>query len=204
MFTKTAIWSGILGAALFSMTGTAQADHRHRLVDDIERLHDATEHFYREARIHAGYSHVTAEAKHLLESVDHFCDTAKRGWNPRHLKLDFADVSREMRHAQSEFRRARHVRHDLHMLQAWAEVERAFDRVYYDLYEQHCSFIHYHCSIPVPHVHIHGGHGHSHGHGAIHHGGQGHHGHHGGGVQVHVGGHHKAPVWAQILHEVLK
>lgn len=200
MLIKTAIWSGILGAAVVSMTGTAQADHfthRHRLVDDIQRLHEATDHFHREARIHAGYSHLTSEAKHLLKAIDHFCDTAKTDGSLRHLKLDFQEASTEMRHAQSELRRAWHVRRDPHMLQAWAAVERAFDRVYFDLYQTHCHFIQYHCTIPVPHVH--GGHGHS---GHIH-GGHGH-GHHGGGVQVHVGGHHKAPIWAHILHEVLK
>jgi len=160
MLTKTLVWSGILGTALLSMATTAEAghfDHRHRLVGDIERLHHDTEDFYREVRFHEGFSGLTFEAKALLREVDHFCETARRGGSLSHLRHDFEEVSREMRHIQQEFRRAwQRCRHpDRHVLSTWADVERAFDRIYFDLYERHCGYIQYHCSL---------GHGHGHGH----------------------------------------
>ncbi|MBA2114783.1 hypothetical protein [Bremerella alba] len=218
MLTKTFIWTGILGAALLSMASTADAgyfDHRHRLVNDIERLHHATEDFYREIRIHEGFTGLTFEAKALLREVDHFCDTARRGGSLSHLRHDFEEVSREMRHVQSEFRRAWHGCHrpDRHVLSSWADVERAFDRVYYDLYERHCGYIQYSCKISS---------GHHHGHHKDHY--QDHqyrpgHGHHqprprpfpqpsvqigskNGKVNVKLG--HGAPGWAHILKAAIK
>lgn len=152
MLTKTLVWTGILGTALLSMASTANAgyfDCRHRLVDDIERLHHATEDFYREVRVHEGFTNLAFEAKALLREVDHFCDTARRGGSLSHLRHDFEEVSREMRHVQQEFRRAWHRCHrpDRHVLSSWADVERAFDRVYWDLYERHCGYIQYTCRI---------------------------------------------------------
>ncbi|PQO31295.1 hypothetical protein C5Y96_13210 [Blastopirellula marina] len=160
MLTKTLVWSGILSAALLSMASTANAghfDHRHRLVDDIERLHHATEEFYQEVRHHEGFSSLTFEAKALLREVDHFCDTARRNGSLTHLRHDFDEVSTEMRHVQHDFRRAWHGCHrpDRHVLSAWAEVERAFDRVYFDLYEAHCGYIQYTCRIGNVHDHGH-------------------------------------------------
>lgn len=215
MLTKTLLWSGILGTALFSMASTAEAGHwahRHRLVDDIEHLHHATEDFYREARYHEGFSRLSREAKALLREVDHFCDTARRGGSLSHLRHDFEEVSREMRHVQTEFRRAWHGCHrpDRHVLSSWADVERAFDRIYFDLHESHCGYIQYHCS--VGHVH--------HGHGSIHdhryRPGHGYHqprprpypqpgisfGSHKGKISVQIGG--GAPPWAHMLKAAMK
>ncbi len=160
MLTKTLVWSGILGAALVSMASTANAghfDHRHRLVSDIERLHHAAEDFYQEVRFHEGFTSLAFEAKALLREVDHFCDTARRGGSQAHLRHDFEEVSREMRHVQQDFRRAWHSCHrpDRHVLSTWADVERAFDRVYYDLYERHCGYIQYGCKISIGHGHGH-------------------------------------------------
>ncbi|MEW4563644.1 hypothetical protein AB1K70_14015 [Bremerella sp. JC770] len=168
MLAKTLVWSGILGTALLSMASTANAgyfDHRHRLVSDIERLHHATEDFYREVRFHDGFSRLSLEAKALLREVDHFCDTARRGGSLSHLRHDFEEVSREMRHVQQEFRRAWRSCHrpDRHVLSSWADVERAFDRIYWDLYERHCGYIQYTCRIDNGHHHgHHGGHYHDH------------------------------------------
>lgn len=160
MLTKTLVWSGILGATLLSLASTANAghfDHRHRLVSDIERLHHATEEFYQEVRFHEGFTSLAAEARALLREVDHFCDTAQRNGSLTHLRHDFEEVSREMRHVQQDFRRVWHSCHrpDRHVLSTWADVERAFDRVYFDLYERHCGYIQYGCTISNGHGHGH-------------------------------------------------
>ncbi|MBI1248606.1 hypothetical protein GC197_12295 [bacterium] len=156
MLLKTLVWSGILSVVTFSMVSTAKADHftcRHRLVDDIEYLHHEVEDFYQEVRYHETYGPLASEARALLNEVDHFCETARRQASLNHLKADFADVSREMKHVQQELRSCWHACHhhhgDQHILQAWINIEQAFDRVYYDLYEAHCGYIQYRCQIPV-------------------------------------------------------
>ncbi|MEW4454943.1 hypothetical protein AB1L30_19915 [Bremerella sp. JC817] len=209
MLLKTLVWSGVLSVALVSMTSTAQADHfvhRGRLVNDIEHLHHDVEDLYREVRHHKSFGPLAFEAKALLREVDHFCETAQRYGSLSHLKADFREVSDEMRHVQRELRtlwhRFHHHHGDDHILSAWADVERSFDRVYFDLYENHCGFIQYHCVIPVApgHGHGHGHHGHGPGYYQPKQGVQ--FGVKNGKVQVHVGG--NAPGWAHILKAAMK
>lgn len=166
MLVKSALWTGMLAVAVVSMGSTAKADHfthQGRLVRDIEILHHAVEDFYDEVHFHNRFSSLAGEARALLRDVDHFCETAQRYGSLSHLRRDFRDVSREMQHVQRDLNRSWRYHshfhnHDRHILAAWANVERAFDRVYFDLYENHCGFIQYQCSIG-------GGHGHGHGHG---------------------------------------
>lgn len=212
MLVKSLLWTGMLGVAMVSMSSTAQADHfthQGRLVRDIEVLHHAVEDFYSEVRHHNRFSNLAGEARALLREVDHFCDTAQHDGGLGHLKADFRDVSREMRHVQQDMQRAwyryHHHHHDGHIQSAWADVERAFDRVYFDLYESHCGYIQYHCSIGH-------GHGHQHGHpgpfipgnGPYYNGNQGavSFGQKNGKFQVQVQG--NAPAWAHLLKAAIK
>lgn len=221
MLVKSIIWTGMLGIAMVSLSSTAKADHfthEGRLVRDIEVLHHAVDDFYHEVDHHRRYSDLAREARALLREVDHFCDTAQRRGGLGHLKADFRSVSREMRHVQQDLYRCWNHYHDhhgeSHILSSWARVERAFDRVYYDLYESRCGYIQYHCSI---------GNGYGHGHGHGHHNGyQGNgpfvpgnasnpfygnqggvsFGHSNGKFQVRVGG--NAPGWAHLLKAAIK
>ncbi|RCS40692.1 hypothetical protein DTL42_25330 [Bremerella cremea] len=215
MLVKSLLWTGMLGVAMVSLSSTAKADHfihQGRLVRDIEVLHHAVDDFYREVRFHNRFSDLSTEARALLLEVDHFCDTAQNHGSLRHLKIDFREVSGEMRHVQQEMQRAwhrhHHHHHDGHIQSAWADVERAFDRVYYDLYEAHCGYIQYHCTIQ----HGHGHHGHGHyapgpfvsGNGPFYNGNQGgvSFGQKNGKFQVQVQG--NAPVWAHLLKAAIK
>lgn len=156
---KSIVISGVVGAALMSFTASAEAGftHRHRLIRDIEVLHEKVECFAREARYQAGFSHLTIEAGDLLHEVDYFCAIAKRSCDDHYrLKRDFQRVAREMQHVQLVFERACRYRNDPRLVSSWAEVECAFDRVYFDLYECHCDFLRHHAEVEVHH------HGHHH------------------------------------------
>jgi len=229
MLTKWTLLGGLVAATVLTAGTQVEAGNyfnRHQLVRDVEILHHRTEDFYREARYHEGYSHLTKEARHLLSKVDHFCDTARRSGSHRHLQADFQAVSREMKHVQEEFRRAWHRRQDRHVLRAWAAVESAFDQVYFDLYEGHCGFIQYHCPVRKPSLGHHPTHGHHRDRTDIHHGNDNRHNarrpdhrrpndnrgrntspfvqRDSGGVQIQFGNQGRAPVWAQLLNEALK
>ncbi|PQO33104.1 hypothetical protein [Blastopirellula marina] len=211
MLVKSLLWTGMLGVAMVSTSSTAQADHfthQGRLVRDIEVLHHAVDDFYNEVRHHNRFSHLATEARALLREVDHFCDTAQHHGSLGHLKTDFRDVSREMRHVQQDMQRAwrrHHQHHDDHIQLAWANVERAFDRVYFDLYESHCGYIQYHCTIGHGPGHHHGNPGpFIPGNGPYYNGNQGaiSFGQKNGKIQVQV--HGNAPAWAHLLKAAIK
>jgi len=159
MFTKALVWTGVFAIATFS-TSTANADyfqHKHRLIRDIVLLQHHVRVFHHSVRHQDCYYRIDVESHQLLDDVDHFRRTAIRGGSQWHLRSDFQSIAREMEDIQ---RLLRHVR-DYRVKRNWVEVERAFDRVYFDLYERHCGFIRNHCSVSKPVIDH--GHGHRHG-----------------------------------------
>ncbi|MFI4877065.1 MAG: hypothetical protein ACIALR_17055 [Blastopirellula sp. JB062] len=153
----------IVAALLFAAPQFAQAghwQHRGRLARDADSLHRATHRLHRLIHHRTGFSQLEEEALRLDDAAAHFAETAHFGGSLAHLRLDFRAAQRELRHVQSLILHACHVRHDWVVRDAWAQVERAFDRVYYDLYSTHCGYVSYRCSIggihDRPHDHHHG------------------------------------------------
>ncbi|PQO43271.1 hypothetical protein [Blastopirellula marina] len=151
----------LLAAPQFANAG--HWEHQWRLQRDTDQLHHATHVLHELIHHRAGFSHLDEEAHALDEAAAHFAETAALGGNLAHLRADFDETARELRHVQTLINRACHVRYDWRVQQTWAAVERAFDRVYYDLYSNHCGFVTYGCQIGGGHIddhgHGHGGHG---------------------------------------------
>ncbi|MCC9605621.1 hypothetical protein LOC68_22025 [Blastopirellula sp. JC732] len=153
----------IIAAILFAAPQLAKAghwEHQGRLESDTYYLHQATHRLHELIHHRTGFSHLDDEAHHLDEAAAHFAETAALGGSLSHLRADFNETARELRHVQSQLLHACHVRNDWLVQQTWADVERAFDRVYYDLYSRHCGFISYTCQIGGGHFddHHHGHH----------------------------------------------
>lgn len=122
-------------------------EHQWRLQQDTQYLHAATHRLHELIHHRTGFSHLDDEAQALDDAAAHFAETAALGGGLQHLRADFDDTARELRHVQTLINRACHVRYDWRVQQTWAEVERAFDRVYYDLYSNHCRYVTYGCQI---------------------------------------------------------
>ncbi|WP_131282313.1 hypothetical protein [Blastopirellula marina] len=159
----------IAAAILFAAPQLANAgywQYQDRLASDAYQLHQATHRLHGLIHHRTGFSHLDDEALNLDEAAAHFAETARHGGSLSHLRLDFKVASRELQHVQSLITYTYRVRRDWAVQQAWADVERAFDRVYYDLYSNHCRYVSYTCQIGgVIHDHGHDHHDH---HGPFH------------------------------------
>ncbi|MGY8769781.1 MAG: hypothetical protein ACKVH8_15285 [Pirellulales bacterium] len=192
MSRSTTLFAGLLFTAFLAAPQLASAGHfthQHRLEDDIEALHQASERLHDILHHRAGFSHLDDEAQKMAEAAEHFCDTAQQHGSLSHLRADFNEVMTEFRHVQSELRQAHYAHHSYTVQRAWVDVERAMDRVYYDLYETHCRYVRYRCSIQISHGHNHYNNHHNGGH------------YNSGPVQIHYQS--KAPAWAHILNAAL-
>ncbi|TWT39462.1 hypothetical protein [Blastopirellula retiformator] len=152
----------LVAAILIAAPQLAQAGHWQfggRIQSDTYYLHQATHRLHQLIHHRTGFSHLDDKAHHLDEAAAHFAETAAHGGSLSHLRADFQETARELRHVQTLLIHACHVRNDWLVQQTWADVERAFDRVYYDLYSRHCGFISYTCQIGG-HFDDHHGHGH--------------------------------------------